>query len=237
MESRFSRLPPDEMSMSQPQDLALHSEIRRLKELVERQFAELTALRMVVPSAEPPVTVDAAAYRRRPKRIVPELNTRTAREIDPALWPVRRHPTNPLWPNAGFANYSVDRSHIIVIGFAVFGLNDDALEESVKRVEDNQRQNRDFLPLFLSDSACVSVFRKRGFTYEYFPRHRFTRVNERSLRDYALVRLALVQKKWGVTGFVVLGESPLYSLGLIEQIVGSSGVQTDFKPSTVAGGH
>lgn len=222
--------------MSQPQDLALYSEIRRLKELVERQFAELTALRIMMRSAEPPVTVDAAAYRTKRKPIIPKPNTRTARESDAALWPVRRPPPNPLWPNAGFANYSVDRSNMMVIGFAVFGLNDEDLEENVRRVEDNQRQGRDFLPLFLTDSSFVSVFRKRGFTYEYFPRHRATRSNEGSLWDYARARLGLLQQKWGLTGVVALGESPLYPVGLIEQIVGSSGVQTDLRISVGAGG-
>ncbi|MGD9740805.1 MAG: hypothetical protein AB7O56_03430 [Bauldia sp.] len=205
--------------MSQPQDAVLHSEIRRLKELVERQFAELSALRLMMPPGDPPIVVDASPYRSRRKAIVPRPNPRTERLSDPAAWPTRRAPANPLWPNAGFASYAINRSKVRVIGFAVFGLGDADLDAVVRYVEDNQKRTADFIPLFLTDSTSIAIFRKRGYSYEYFPPHRGSRQNQAALEAYAKARLDLVQRKWGLAGIVTLGGSSLYPVGPVEEPV------------------
>lgn len=205
--------------MSQAPDAVLHGEIKRLKEVVERQFAELTALRLMMPGGDPPVVADGSAHRSFRRSIAPAANTRTMRRSDPALWPTARRPANPLWPNVGFANYALDRSGAKVIGFAVFGMDEQDLEDAVKFVEDSQRRTRDFVPLFLTDATAIGSFRKRGYSYEYFPRHRLSRSNAPVLREYAEARLDLVRRKWGLVGIVTLGESALYPVGPVQDTV------------------
>lgn len=205
--------------MSQPAEVVLHGEIRRLREVVERQFAELTALRMMMPSGDPPIVVDATPYRSSRRSVGPAGNSRTSRLSDPVLWPTARKPATALWPNVGFGNYALDRSKTKVIGFALFGMNDEDLEDAVKFVEDNQRRTRDFVPLFLTDATTISCFRKRGYSYEYFPRHRLTRTNAPVLRQYAEARLDLVRRKWGLVGIVTLGDSVLYPVGPVQDTV------------------
>jgi hypothetical protein len=195
----------------------LHGEVRRLRELVERQFAEVTALRMMMPSGDGPVVVDASPYRKR--RVIAPDGRRAQRRADPALWPTARQPANPLWPNVGFANYAMDRSSAKVVAFAVFGLDDDDLDEAVRFVEDSQRRTRDFVPIFLTDSPAITAFRKRGYSYEYFPRHRMTRTNAADMRRYAEGRLEMVRRKWGVAGVVTLGGSAIYPVGPVEDVV------------------
>ena len=205
--------------MSQSAEVALHGEVKRLREVVERQFAELTALRLMMPSGDPPVVVDASPYRGLRRAIGPAGNTRTSRSSDPVLWPTARKPANQLWPNVGFGNYALDRSKAKVIGFALFGMTDEDLEDAVRFVEDNQRRTRDFVPLFLTDATTISSFRRRGYSYEYFPSHRLTRTNAPVLRDYAEARLDLVRRKWGLAGIVTLGGSVLYPVGPVQDTV------------------
>ncbi|MCW5713422.1 MAG: hypothetical protein KIT43_02740 [Bauldia sp.] len=205
--------------MSHSPEAVLHGEVKRLKEVVERQFAELNALRQMMPGGDAPVVVDGAPYRTFRRSITPAANARTARRSDPVLWPTARKPANPLWPNVGFANYALDRSGAKVIGFAVFGMNDQDLEDAVKFVEDNQRRTRDFVPLFLTDATTIASFRKRGYSYEYFPSHRLTRSNAPVLREYAEARLDLVRRKWGLAGIVTLGESAIYPVGPVQDTV------------------
>lgn len=205
--------------MSQSAEAALHGEVKRLREVVERQFAELTALRLMMPTGDPPIVVDGLPYRSFRKSVVPGRNSRTDRISDPVLWPTVRKPANPLWPNVGFGNYALDRSSAKVIGFAVFGMNDDDLEDAVRFVEDNQRRTRDFVPLFLTDATTISSFRKRGYSYEYFPPHRLTRANAPMLREYAEARLDLARRKWGLAGIVALGVSAIYPVGPVQDVV------------------
>lgn len=205
--------------MSQSPESLLHGEIKRLKEVVERQFAELTALRMMMPPGSSPIVVDGTPYRISRRCYGPAANTRTTRPSDPILWPTARQPANPLWPNVGFANYTLDRSRAKAVGFAVLGMNVEDLEDAVRFVEDNQRRSRDFVPLFLTDSPAIASFRKRGYSYEYLPPHRLTRTNAAALREYAEARLDLVRRKWGLAGIVTLGESALYPVGPVQDTV------------------
>jgi hypothetical protein len=205
--------------MSQPTEVVLHTEIKRLKDVVERQFAELTALRLMTPHSGTPIIVDGTPYRVLRRRVTPAGNSRTERISDPALWPTSRRPANPLWPNVGFANYGIDRSNTRVVGFAVFGMDEADLEEAVKFVEDNQRRSRDFVPLFLTDSGAIGSFRKRGYSYEYFPRHGVTRANGPTIRAYAENRLELIRRKWGLAGIITLGTSDIYPVGPVQETV------------------
>ena len=205
--------------MSQSAEATLHAEIKRLKEVVERQFAELTALRMMTPPGSAPIGVDGTHFATARAKVSPAANHRTERLSDPILWPTARKPANPLWPNVGFASYALDRSRAKAVGFAVLGMNEEDLEDAVRFVEDNQRRSRDFVPLFLTDSPAIGAFRKRGYSYEYLPGHRVTRTNAAALREYGEARLEFVRRKWGLAGIVTLGESALYPVGPVQDTV------------------
>ena len=113
----------------------------------------------------------------------------------------------PLVPNPGWKCLSVDLPQMR-IGFTLFGMTPQAIDEAVEVVEQRQVRSRDFTPVFVTDDTNLAPFRVRGYVVEYIP----TRVtlgdrNNSFERQYLSARLELIRMKWGLGEFVDLGKS------------------------------
>src|SRR5262249_23580374 len=85
-------------------------------------------------------------------------------------WPIERQKASGLRPSAGWSLYALTGVLVNVIGFSVAGMNIAQIEASVEMVTTTQRQNRNFIPLFLTDQSDLEPFRLRGFAVEYLSR-------------------------------------------------------------------
>jgi hypothetical protein len=91
------------------------------------------------------------------------------------------------------------------MGFGILGLDPDGVEEAISKVEERQLRERDFIPVFVTDSSDFSVFRSRGYVFEYIPPSiasatSHQRTKRRLLKD----RLELIKAKWNLHDIVDL---------------------------------
>jgi hypothetical protein len=123
-------------------------------------------------------------------------------------WPTNRKVSNYLVPNSGWQNHSIQGDTSLVIGFSMFGLEREKIEEHVDQIRHQQSVNGDFVPIFLTDSTCFDVFRRYGFVIEYFPspEKRMTFHGAMDWGAYAEQRLGLLIRKWGIAKMIVFGE-------------------------------
>lgn len=203
--------------MSNEPTAALYGEIKRLRELVERQHAELTWMRSICERQRagdldtiilPPLVPESSAGGRRQVLPISAADT-----DDPEAWPSRPVPEGPLHPNPGFLNYSIALSVTKVLGVAVLGLRGAELEKVVDEVQESQRRTQDFIPVFLTDTTETGLFRKRGYVYEYLPAFGVGSGHELTLKEVARRRLNFLQAKWGMAGIITIGGSELYPIG------------------------
>ena len=113
----------------------------------------------------------------------------------------------PLTPNPGWKCLAVDQPQIR-IGFTLFGMNAEAIEEAVEVVENRQVRSRDFTPVFITDNTDLRPFRIRGYVVEYISDS--ITVNLKGNRDldrYVSARLELIRAKWGLGELVDLGRN------------------------------
>lgn len=126
----------------------------------------------------------------------------------PQLGPVKKariktksRPT-PLNPPPGWKCLTIDRK-AVRLGFTLFGMTREAIEEAVAKVEQRQLRTRDFAPLFVTDSLVFDVFRRRGWVVEYIPPAIAQATDPRS-PEYAYFerRLEFIKAKWNLSSFV-----------------------------------
>jgi hypothetical protein len=104
----------------------------------------------------------------------------------------------PLVPNPGWKCLAVDEPQIR-IGFTLFGMNAEAIEEAVEVVEYRQVRSRDFTPVFITDNADLRPFRIRGYVVEYISDSiTGNSTGNRDLDRYLSARLELIKAKWGL---------------------------------------
>lgn len=115
--------------------------------------------------------------------------------------------SRPLIPNPGWKCLAVDQPQIR-IGFTLFGMRLEAIEDAVAIVEQRQVRSRDFTPVFVTDNVDFRPFRTRGYVVEYIPESITSKANtNRSLHRYLSARLELIQAKWALGEFVNLGRA------------------------------
>ena len=115
--------------------------------------------------------------------------------------------SKPLIPNPGWKCLAVDQPQIR-IGFTLFGMRLEAIEDAVAIVEQRQVRSRDFTPVFVTDNVDFRPFRTRGYVVEYIPESITLKANtNRSLDRYLSARLELIQAKWALGEFVDLGRA------------------------------
>lgn len=120
------------------------------------------------------------------------------------VWPTGKQPAYSLRPPPGLANYAMDRHQMKVLGIAVCGLEPDAIARVVAMIEDRQRRNGDFSPVFLTDTARTDIFRRRAYAFECLPE--FDTTSEAS-QSYVARRIAFLEEKWGMAGIINFGRS------------------------------
>ena len=124
-----------------------------------------------------------------------------------ASWfPVFENGIAPLDPSAGLRCLTAVRAPIR-IGCQLFGLDSDRVEEAVSKIEERQLRERDFIPVFVTDNSDFSIFRSRGYVFEYIPSSisnapKNQRTKKRILKD----RLELIKAKWNLRDIVDLSK-------------------------------
>lgn len=110
----------------------------------------------------------------------------------------------PLKPAPGSRCLTAHRAPIR-IGFRIFGLDSEMLDQQVTAVEDRQLRERDFIPVFVTDCSDFSTFRRRGYVFEYIPPTIANATSSRrSLRRILNDRLTLIKAKWDLIDIVDL---------------------------------
>ncbi len=113
-----------------------------------------------------------------------------------------------LVPAPGWKCLAVDQPQIR-IGFLLFGMTPESVEEAVEAVEQRQVRSRDFSPVFVTDNPDLAPFRDRGYVVEYVPPSiTLNGKRNRAHRHDLQVRLELIEAKWDLDNLVDLGRSP-----------------------------
>jgi len=105
-----------------------------------------------------------------------------------------------LRPYPGHACLSLYDEEPITTGFSAIGLRGGKLAAFVDYIAEKQRLQRNFVPVFLTDSTEFHLFRRHGFVFEYIPSP-----SDRQLAGGAYSwdrriaeRTAFFKRKWGV---------------------------------------
>jgi hypothetical protein len=216
---------------------ALQYEVKRLREIIERQYLELAWQQSELATRGGKATVVrfGAGDLARGDLAGNAGLLRDTREPPPAEhWPLGAAPAMPLTPNCGFASYSSGRELLNAVGIAVCGLDVAQVEHIVAMVETRLRKARNFRPVFLMDITRTEIFRRRGFAYEYLApcSDKEQRLAPR-LAAFNASRVALLTRKWGLAGIInfgprnATGDQRMANSGRRTQIAVNSAVDAD----------
>lgn len=187
---------------------------RRYRELIQNLSSVVEILRHRLESLQPSSPEHHAFEQidgdKGPPPVVRRHASGVARVLRTVFGPTQQNShddLNPLTPKPGWKCLAVDQPQIR-IGFTLLGMTPEAVEEAVQEVERRQIRNRDFTPVFVTDSSDLGPFRARGYVVEYLPASvtsgaRLSRNDRRYLRD----RIELITAKWGLGKVVDLGNS------------------------------
>lgn len=128
-------------------------------------------------------------------------------------WPSARAAPPPLQPTPGWGCYTLRGRVGKVLGISVYGMEREQLASVVELVARQQRKARDFIPVFLTSSMDLELFRAHGFVFEYLPGADAHRVHSSSMswEDYVARRLELVSRKWNITRVICFGPQAIGS--------------------------
>jgi hypothetical protein len=179
------------------------ADVGKMQALIERQYRAnetLTALLRRVAGAtgaSAPVAivprVAAATLSQQPPRLTPAA-------VDPWWRSAPVAPDRPLWAMSGHEACSLVGDEAEVVGVTVFGLTGIDLDRVVGLVADEQRRQKNFRPVFLTDCPDFHAFVRRGYAFEYLSRFRgFVRSEEELARA---ARIEALSAKWGFTRIV-----------------------------------
>jgi hypothetical protein len=115
--------------------------------------------------------------------------------VDKAWWPLPASAPEPLHPMPGWALYGQSGA-VKTVGFSVIGLDEAATREAVEFVARTQRNQRNFVPVFLTDLDELRVFGEHGFVAEYVPGSSIEPPAAR--QRYLAARKELIQRKWNL---------------------------------------
>lgn len=172
----------------------LSAQNRRYRELVQNLSSAIDILR-----AGDRLEQDAAPTLQAFEHFAERPQTATGEPTDdaPSARPIED--LKPLAPNPGWKCLAVDLPQIR-IGFTLFGMTSDGIEDAVRVVEQRQVRSRDFTPVFVVDTPVFAPFRRRGYVVEYISNETSPKVVRR--------RFDFIVAKWGLGKTVDLGQSP-----------------------------
>ena len=189
---------------------ALMKEVRSLRERVESQNCHIATLErqlrtLLGATGLGPVSVQAHApavarcWRAKPAPRMPAP--------DRAFWPTPNDEARPLAPAPGLRAYALKGTPLKAIGISVCGFSRGEIQSIVDFIEQHQSRDRQFVPVFLTDSIDANIFRCRGFVFEYLPPPDRVRLRgSKSWADYAAERRRLLARKWGMADIITFGE-------------------------------
>jgi len=187
----------------------LRAELRRLRERVEYQHRRNAATERRLRDAMAKAGLAAEtveALPPAPRARTPSQPPRPRAPMpDRAFWPSRMQERKALVPTPGLANYSLKGEPLKVIGVSVCGFGRADLEKVVDMVSRQQEKNRDFAPVFLTDSTEFDVFRRHGFVFEYMPPPAQQPEGTEAWDSYAEGRLQLIKRKWNLAQIITFG--------------------------------
>ena len=185
-----------------PTQAALAAEVKRMRELVERYSRAHRAMGTLIRRAVDPES------KTRYVEVVPDLplatiaqHPRRVPRAHDAAWPTGpARPERPLRAHAGDDCASSADAIAETVGVSVLGLRGADLEHVVAEVAREQAANRDFKPVFLTDSPDFSSFVSRGYSFEYLSSFReyLTPAGESGRAE----RRDAIAEKWGLARFV-----------------------------------
>ena len=170
----------------------LHRSHRALHTLVQRGAQQTARVVAIAPQLR-----DAA-----PKTAKPH-----ARQVGPddPWWPLSALPEHPLQPPPGLETYALGAVRSDALAVSVLGLRGADLDHAVARIADEQRNDRAFKPVFLTDSPDFGPMAQRGFAVEYVPTD-----EQATAGDHLGMppkRYAFLARKWGFARAVDLREA------------------------------
>ena len=215
----------------------------RRSEALERELEELRGrLGAVAPGIDAfdplPPSAKRAALKRKPTERPPPTPGEP-RSDDPPLespsaewWPSAERPGRPLVPSAGWRNFALEGQAEKVIGVSVCGLDREELRKAISLVASQQSAQRDFLPVFLTDSMEFDLFREHGYVFEYLPppSKRATVGGSKGWDAYAAERRALIERKWRIDHVTSFGPAEFGRPSEISAIGETAAPDTPMQP-------
>lgn len=188
---------------------ALQFEVRRLRDLVERQYLELAWQQSELRARGGKATIVRFGAGNLAKTSLTGNAglLRETVELPPQdVWPTGTVPANALIPNCGFASYATGRDQVGAIGVAVCGLDEKSVEQITAMVEERLRRARNFRPVFFMDITRTEIFRRRGFAYEYIaPCAEAEKRHAARLAAFNARRVEFLKRKWGISEIINFG--------------------------------
>lgn len=125
---------------------------------------------------------------------------------DNRWFPVYGQEVKPLDPSPGWRCLAAHGAQIR-LGFDLRGIDEDLIESAVVEIEERQLSDRDFIPVFITDSPDFDVFRFRGYVFEYVPAA-ISRApaKHRAECRYLKQRLELIKAKWNLRDIIDLSD-------------------------------
>lgn len=120
-------------------------------------------------------------------------------------WPTEEYEPIPLVPMPGWALYSMRSRICDVVGFTLFGMSKEAIEQSVNLISRAQRQLQSFVPVFLTDASNFEIFQTQGYTVEYIPEMPADDHRTEAWKRYSMARGELLRRKWSISRIFEFG--------------------------------
>ena len=190
----------------------LGAENRRYRELIQNLSSAVGLLRQRLESLQPSAPeihpFENIDDEKKAPAVCHPRGSKTARAIRSVFRRAKSEASGdlrPLTPNPGWKCLAVNTPQIR-IGFTLFGMTAEKVEETVREIEHRQVRIRDFTPVFITDSPDLEPFRIRGYVVEYLPAS-ITSNHGRDQRRYLRDRIELITAKWDLGKIVDLGHA------------------------------
>ncbi len=138
----------------------------------------------------------------------PAIDSNTS--LDETWWPTGLAEPDPMVPQTGWRSISMRFAHAKGLGISICGMSADKSQHLVEMIARRQELERDFRPVFLTDSLDFSMFLPFGFVVEYLPpkpRREHTR-HQSAWKAYVSARRDFIVRKWNLQEIIQFGPKP-----------------------------
>ena len=210
-----------EQADESPDRLMLAREASDLRERVEDQFNthQILQRRFVELLKEQGVNVKPVLLTEIMPRLLdqPSANDPETKRFEGAprshgenWWPTGNPELLPLAPQTGWSSYSMRPNHAKALGISVCGMSRRKKQHIVEMIARRQNADKDFRPVFLTDSTDLSIFIPFGFVAEYIPsmpERNHTRTDPEWVQYIAERRDSVIQN-WELQEIIQFGPVP-----------------------------